>query len=69
MFPTWPAKSEQQRVKRGTSPRPPEGGLAYSHLVRTLSVLIQQLPGCVKEITDFCSVSEYFLLVFSKITS
>ncbi|XP_061592627.1 cyclin-dependent kinase 11B isoform X3 [Cololabis saira] len=32
MFPTWPAKSEQQRVKRGTSPRPPEGGLAYSHL-------------------------------------
>lgn len=36
MFPTWPAKSEQQRVKRGTSPRPPEGGLGYSHLVRTL---------------------------------
>lgn len=35
MFPTWPAKSEQQRVKRGTSPRPPEGGLGYSHLVRT----------------------------------
>ncbi|XP_073326066.1 cyclin-dependent kinase 11B isoform X3 [Pagrus major] len=32
MFPTWPAKSEQQRVKRGTSPRPPEGGLGYSHL-------------------------------------
>ncbi|ROI74323.1 Cyclin-dependent kinase 11B [Anabarilius grahami] len=26
MFPTWPAKSEQQRVKRGTSPRAPEGG-------------------------------------------
>lgn len=37
MFPTWPAKSEQQRVKRGTSPRPPEGGLGYSLLVRTLS--------------------------------
>lgn len=36
MFPTWPAKSEQQRVKRGTSPRPPEGGLGYSQLVRTL---------------------------------
>lgn len=34
MFPTWPAKSEQQRVKRGTSPRPPEGGLGYSQLVR-----------------------------------
>lgn len=33
MFPTWPAKSEQQRVKRGTSPRPPEGGLGYSQLV------------------------------------
>ncbi|XP_029993822.1 cyclin-dependent kinase 11B [Sphaeramia orbicularis] len=33
MFPTWPAKSEQQRVKRGTSPRPPEGGLGYSHLL------------------------------------
>ncbi|KAG7521191.1 hypothetical protein JOB18_044406 [Solea senegalensis] len=32
VFPTWPAKSEQQRVKRGTSPRPPEGGLGYSHL-------------------------------------
>uniref|UniRef100_A0A7N8WSH6 cyclin-dependent kinase n=1 Tax=Mastacembelus armatus TaxID=205130 RepID=A0A7N8WSH6_9TELE len=32
MFPTWPAKSEQQKVKRGTSPRPPEGGLGYSHL-------------------------------------
>ncbi|XP_072442135.1 cyclin-dependent kinase 11B isoform X7 [Chiloscyllium punctatum] len=32
MFPTWPAKSEQQRVKRGTSPRPPEGGLGYSQL-------------------------------------
>uniref|UniRef100_A0A1A7WXB2 cyclin-dependent kinase n=1 Tax=Iconisemion striatum TaxID=60296 RepID=A0A1A7WXB2_9TELE len=32
MFPTWPAKSEQQRVKRGTSPRPPEGGLGYGHL-------------------------------------
>lgn len=36
MFPTWPAKSEQQRVKRGTSPRPPEGGLGYSQLVRRL---------------------------------
>lgn len=35
MFPTWPAKSEQQRVKRGTSPRPPEGGLGYAQLVRT----------------------------------
>lgn len=35
MFPTWPAKSEQQRVKRGTSPRPPEGGLGYSQLVST----------------------------------
>uniref|UniRef100_A0A8C9TPA1 cyclin-dependent kinase n=1 Tax=Scleropages formosus TaxID=113540 RepID=A0A8C9TPA1_SCLFO len=32
MFPTWPAKSEQQRVKRGTSPKPPEGGLGYSQL-------------------------------------
>ncbi|XP_073723517.1 cyclin-dependent kinase 11B isoform X10 [Misgurnus anguillicaudatus] len=32
MFPTWPAKSEQQRVKRGTSPRPPEGGLGFSQL-------------------------------------
>ncbi|XP_037540921.1 cyclin-dependent kinase 11B isoform X2 [Nematolebias whitei] len=32
MFPTWPAKSEQQRVKRGTSPRPPEGGLGYRNL-------------------------------------
>ncbi|KAG7261701.1 hypothetical protein CRUP_008031 [Coryphaenoides rupestris] len=32
MFPTWPAKSEQQRVKRGSSPRPPEGGLGYSQL-------------------------------------
>ncbi|XP_075045931.1 cyclin-dependent kinase 11B-like isoform X3 [Mixophyes fleayi] len=32
MFPTWPAKSEQQRVKRSTSPRPPEGGLGYSQL-------------------------------------
>ncbi|XP_013865814.1 cyclin-dependent kinase 11B isoform X1 [Austrofundulus limnaeus] len=32
MFPTWPAKSEQQRVKRGTSPRPPEGGLGYKNL-------------------------------------
>uniref|UniRef100_A0A8C4R356 cyclin-dependent kinase n=1 Tax=Eptatretus burgeri TaxID=7764 RepID=A0A8C4R356_EPTBU len=32
MFPTWPAKSEQPRNKRGSSPRPPEGGLAYSHL-------------------------------------
>ncbi|XP_031422637.1 cyclin-dependent kinase 11B isoform X2 [Clupea harengus] len=32
MFPTWPAKSEQQRVKRGTSPRPPEGGLGYAQL-------------------------------------
>ncbi|XP_066462877.1 cyclin-dependent kinase 11B-like isoform X3 [Eleutherodactylus coqui] len=31
MFPTWPAKSEQ-RVKRGTSPRPPEGGLGYAQL-------------------------------------
>lgn len=37
MFPTWPAKSEQQRVKRGTSPRPPEGGLGYSQLVRGLA--------------------------------
>lgn len=36
MFPTWPAKSEQQRVKMGSSPRPPEGGLGYSQLVRTL---------------------------------
>nr|P46892.1 RecName: Full=Cyclin-dependent kinase 11B; AltName: Full=Cell division cycle 2-like protein kinase 1; AltName: Full=Cell division protein kinase 11; AltName: Full=Cyclin-dependent kinase 11; AltName: Full=Galactosyltransferase-associated protein kinase p58/GTA; AltName: Full=PITSLRE serine/threonine-protein kinase CDC2L1 [Rattus norvegicus] len=32
MFPTWPAKSEQQCVKRGTSPKPPEGGLGYSQL-------------------------------------
>ncbi|ELK32756.1 PREDICTED: cyclin-dependent kinase 11B [Myotis davidii] len=32
MFPTWPAKSKQQRVKRGTSPRPPEGGLGCSQL-------------------------------------
>ncbi|KAM4015738.1 cyclin-dependent kinase 11B-like isoform 2-T2 [Anomaloglossus baeobatrachus] len=32
MFPTWPAKSEQPRVKRATSPRPPEGGLGYSQL-------------------------------------
>uniref|UniRef100_A0A9J8BLG1 cyclin-dependent kinase n=1 Tax=Cyprinus carpio carpio TaxID=630221 RepID=A0A9J8BLG1_CYPCA len=32
MFPTWPAKSEQQRVKRGTSPRPPEGGQDFSQL-------------------------------------
>ncbi|XP_078684843.1 uncharacterized protein LOC144918177 isoform X1 [Branchiostoma floridae x Branchiostoma belcheri] len=32
MFPTWPAKSEQTttRVKRGSSPRPPEGGLGYA---------------------------------------
>lgn len=37
MFPTWPAKSEQQRVKRGTSPRPPEGGLGFSQLVYKLS--------------------------------
>lgn len=37
MFPTWPAKSEQQRVKRGTSPRPPEGGLGYSQLVSYLN--------------------------------
>lgn len=37
MFPTWPAKSEQQRVKRGTSPRPPEGGLGYSQLVRGMA--------------------------------
>lgn len=37
MFPTWPAKSEQQRVKRGTSPRPPEGGLGYSQLVSSLN--------------------------------
>jgi hypothetical protein len=37
MFPTWPAKSEQQRVKRGTSPRPPEGGLGYSQLVRGMT--------------------------------
>uniref|UniRef100_A0A8C2L9V1 cyclin-dependent kinase n=1 Tax=Cyprinus carpio TaxID=7962 RepID=A0A8C2L9V1_CYPCA len=35
MFPTWPAKSEQQRVKRGTSPRPPEGGQDFSQLVQT----------------------------------
>lgn len=56
MFPTWPAKSEQQRVKRGTSPRPPEGGLGYSHLVRALGLTFlhyTQLPGflnaaCVK---------------------
>lgn len=41
MFPTWPAKSEQQRVKRGTSPRPPEGGLGYSQLVGDTTV---QLP-------------------------
>lgn len=40
MFPTWPAKSEQQRVKRGTSPRPPEGGLGYSQLVSS------QHPSC-----------------------
>uniref|UniRef100_A0A673B9H4 cyclin-dependent kinase n=1 Tax=Sphaeramia orbicularis TaxID=375764 RepID=A0A673B9H4_9TELE len=45
MFPTWPAKSEQQRVKRGTSPRPPEGGLGYSHLVRTLGGSSQPPPG------------------------
>ncbi|XP_038305083.1 cyclin-dependent kinase 11A-like isoform X1, partial [Canis lupus familiaris] len=32
VFPTWPAKSEQQRVKRGTSPWPLEGGLGYSQL-------------------------------------
>ncbi|EPQ06108.1 Cyclin-dependent kinase 11 [Myotis brandtii] len=32
MFPTWSAKSEQQRVKCGTSPRPPEGGLGYRQL-------------------------------------
>ncbi|XP_056320524.1 cyclin-dependent kinase 11B isoform X2 [Danio aesculapii] len=32
MFPTWPAKSEQQRVKRGTSPRAPEGGQDFSQL-------------------------------------
>ncbi|XP_073512892.1 cyclin-dependent kinase 11B-like isoform X3 [Phyllobates terribilis] len=32
MFPTWPAKSEQPRVKRATSPRPPEGGLGYKEL-------------------------------------
>lgn len=49
MFPTWPAKSEQQRVKRGTSPRPPEGGLGYSHLVRTLkSTSLHTATSCVK---------------------
>ncbi|XP_078741915.1 cyclin-dependent kinase 11B-like, partial [Lampetra fluviatilis] len=32
MFPTWPAKSEQPRSRRGTSPRPPEGGLGYAML-------------------------------------
>ncbi|TRY58840.1 hypothetical protein DNTS_006721 [Danionella cerebrum] len=32
MFPTWPAKSEQQRVRRGSSPRPPEGGQDFSQL-------------------------------------
>uniref|UniRef100_A0A8C2UZY2 Cyclin-dependent kinase 11B n=1 Tax=Chinchilla lanigera TaxID=34839 RepID=A0A8C2UZY2_CHILA len=31
-FRTLPAKSEQLRVKRGTSPRPPEGGLGCSQL-------------------------------------
>ncbi|KAL8207449.1 UNVERIFIED_CONTAM: Cyclin-dependent kinase 11B [Gekko kuhli] len=32
MFPMWAAKSEQQRVKHGTSPQLPEGGLGYSQL-------------------------------------
>ncbi|XP_042552393.1 LOW QUALITY PROTEIN: cyclin-dependent kinase 11B-like [Dipodomys spectabilis] len=35
MFPTWPAKSEQQqqqRVKCGTSPQPPSGGLGFNQL-------------------------------------
>ncbi|XP_036274941.1 cyclin-dependent kinase 11B [Pipistrellus kuhlii] len=32
MFPTWPSKSQQQRLKRGTSPRPPRGGLGYRQL-------------------------------------
>lgn len=43
MFPTWPAKSEQQRVKRGTSPRPPEGGLGYSQLVGDTTVILPVL--------------------------
>lgn len=49
MFPTWPAKSEQQRVKRGTSPRPPEGGLGYSQLVRgTAAGSRGRVGGCLR---------------------
>lgn len=42
VFPTWPAKSEQQRVKRGTSPRPPEGGLGYTQLVSLTIIMDTQ---------------------------
>ena len=38
MFPTWPAKSEQTKIKRvaGTgagSPKPPEGAMGYNKLL------------------------------------
>uniref|UniRef100_A0A8C9VFN1 cyclin-dependent kinase n=1 Tax=Scleropages formosus TaxID=113540 RepID=A0A8C9VFN1_SCLFO len=49
MFPTWPAKSEQQRVKRGTSPKPPEGGLGYSQLVRLASLVYKGLNSNVEQ--------------------
>lgn len=39
MFPTWPAKSEQQRVKRGTSPRAPEGGQFSQMVLRLIKLL------------------------------
>lgn len=34
MFPTWPAKSEQPRIKKIIeSPKAPEGGMGYNNLL------------------------------------
>lgn len=69
MFPTWPAKSEQQRVKRGTSPRPPEGGLGYSQLVRTLgsTFSITYIHPAVWKLSVLNRLQTYRLLLYVRV--
>jgi len=33
MFPTWPARSEQPRMKKDRTPKPPSGGQAFKNLL------------------------------------
>ena len=63
MFPTWPARSEQNK-KHSSSPKPPSGGKAYQKLLVSLGLWISMI-GLVNPWRDtFFYFFIQFLFVF-----